>query len=141
MGVALMALSLPAGAEQALPLQGAVPIALPSGAMATPLDQIFEEDTATLRLRYVVPQLAEPAALYLADGERVFADMRFLCDMAAATTLGDANPQEDGWRGAVITLMSAPLEFGQRDPDVVQVFEAFVFAMDGCDWDDEEIYD
>jgi hypothetical protein len=133
MGMALLALSLPAGAEQA--------VTLPSGAVATPLDQIFEEDTATLRLRYLVPQLREPASTYLADGERVFEDMRFLCDQAALTAFDGASPQDDGWRGAVITLMSAPLDFGQRDPDVVQVFEAFVFAMDGCDWDNEDFYD
>lgn len=133
MGLAFLALSLPVGAEKV--------VLLPSGAMATPLDQIFEEDSATLRLRYIVPQLREPAALYLADGERVFEDMRFLCDQAAEPSLDGITPQEDGWRGAVITLMSAPLEFGQRDPDVVQVFEGFVFTMDGCDWDGEDFYD
>jgi hypothetical protein len=137
MGVAFFASALPVAAEQASRL----PVTLPSGVVATPLDQIFEEDTATLRLRFVVPKLAEPAALYLANGEQLFEDMRFLCDIAAQTEFIGASPQEDGWRGAVVTLMSAPLEFGLRDPDVVQVFEGFVFTMDGCDWDDEEFYD
>ncbi len=133
MGVALLALSLPAGAEQAL--------RLPSGAMATAHDQIYEEDTATLRLRYIVPKLREPAVTYLADGERVFEDMRFLCEQAMEPAADGSVVQDDGWRGAVVTLMSAPLEFGQRDPDVVQVFEAFVFTMDGCEWDNEDFYD
>lgn len=136
-GVALVALTLPAGAEQ---VQNGL-IVLPSGAIATPLDQIFEEDTALLRLRYIVPKLAEPAALYLADGARVFEDMRFLCERAVETAFDDISPQQDGWQGAVITLMSAPLEFGMRDPSVVQVFEGFVFTIDGCDWDDEGFYD
>ena len=132
MAVAMLAFSQPLGASDGM--------RLPSGQVAQPLDQIWEEDTATLRLRYIVPGLAEPAPLYLADGDRVFRDMQHLCDLAVAE-FGPTPPQEQGWRGAIVTLMSAPLDFGQRDPDVVQVFEGFIFTMDGCDWDDGDFHD
>jgi hypothetical protein len=133
MSLMLLALSQPLGAETVL--------TLPSGAEVRFLDQIWEEDSATLRQRYLVPQLAEPASVYLEDGARVFGDMQHLCDLAIATAFDGADPQDAGWERAVITLMSAPLEFGQRDPDVVQVFEGFVFTSDGCDWDDGDFHD
>lgn len=132
--VALLgALAVPAGAEA---------LRLPSGNAATALDQIWDEDMDMIRLRYIVPKLAEPAALYLADGARMFTDMQWLCDHALQALVQEgSDPAADGWRGAIVTMLDRPLEFGQRDPDVVQVFESFVFGMDGCDWDDEGIYD
>lgn len=115
---------------------------MPSGNVATPLDQIWDEEMDMIRLRYIVPKLAEPAALYLADGERVFRDMQWLCERAVQDMeASGADPVGEGWRGAIVTLMDRPVEFGLRDPDVVQVFESFAFGMDGCDWDDEGIYD
>ena len=133
MSLLLLALTQPLGAETVL--------TLPSGVQAQFLDQIWEEDSATLRQRYIVPKLAEPPALYLADGERLFVDMQHLCDLAAQSAFDGGDPREAGWDRAVITLMSAPLEFGQRDPDIVQVFEGFVFSLDGCDWDDGDFHD
>ncbi|MFN4057313.1 MAG: DUF6497 family protein [Roseinatronobacter sp.] len=132
--VALLgALAAPAGAEA---------LRLPSGNDAAVLDQIWDEDMDMIRLRYIVPKLAEPPALYLADGERVFSDMQWLCEQTLTDLAGAGQDlAAEGWRGAIVTLLDRPLDFGQRDPSVVQVFESFVFGMDGCDWDDEGIYD
>jgi hypothetical protein len=129
----LVALVAPAGAER---------LVLPSGNTAQVLDQIWDEEMDTIRLRYIVPKLAEPPALYLADGERVFDDMQWLCEQTLSDHAGAGQDlAAEGWRGAIVTLLDRPLDFGMRDPNVVQVFESFVFGMDGCDWDDEGIYD
>jgi hypothetical protein len=121
---------------------GAEGLRMPSGAEAVALDQIWDEDMDMIRLRYIVPRLAEPGGTYLADGAGLFADMQWLCGQAlAGLPQAGSDPAADGWRGAIVTLLDRPLEFGQRDPDVVQVFESFVFGTDGCDWDDEGLYD
>jgi hypothetical protein len=116
-------------------------LALPSGAQAAPLPVVWDEDMSVLRLRYVVPHLSEGDDSY-AEGEDVLDDMLWLCDTQAFELLGtDTPPQDQGWTGAVITLMDREVEFGVVDQQALQLFEWFSFADGKCeidldDWDD-----
>lgn len=114
------------------------PLTLPSGVMATPHDQILDEKAGAIRLRYLVPDLAEPASLYAGDPERVYEDMLWLCETQLRTLYPPpGDPRDDGWSSIVITLMDRPVEFGVIVPEAVQLFEGFSLTMDGCDFEDE----
>lgn len=115
---------------------------LPSGVGAHPLEPIWDEDLSVIRLRYIVPRLAEPASLYAANTELVFDDMLWLCETQARRLFepGDA-PQSQGWAGAVVTLMDREVEFGVADTESLQFFEWFSFTMDGCEIDLDEYHD
>ncbi|MDD7970404.1 DUF6497 family protein [Roseinatronobacter sp. HJB301] len=118
------------------------PLLMPSGEMAYPLDEIYDEDQSMIRLRYVVPKLAEPASLYAADALRVFEDMLWLCStqLRSLADIGEF-PQDQGWQGAIITMLEHEIPFGTRDADVVQFFEGFLFGMDGCEMEDDVYHD
>ncbi len=120
----------------------AAPIVLPSGAGAEPLEPVWDEDLSVIRLRFVVERLREPASLYAANAELVFEDMLWLCETQVRTVFGpDAVPQDQGWVGAVITLMDREVEFGVVDSAALQFFEWFSFTMDGCEIDLDEYHD
>lgn len=103
---------------------------LPSGHEAVPHDSYWEEDTGTLRLRFIVKAVADPA--YGGDDSAVFADMEWLCaDTGLAMIAADGNP----WEGVTVTMMAEPVEFGRSAPDVVQFFEAFAVADGTCIWE------
>lgn len=107
---------------------------LPSGVEALPHDMIWDEDLSAIRLRFVVPRLAEPGSLYAADPERVFEDMLWLCEtQVAQVDPGLDTLLEEGWNSVAISLMDQIIDFGERDADVIQVFEWFALTMDGCD--------
>jgi hypothetical protein len=109
-------------------------VLLPSGVVAQHHDTIWDEDLSVIRMRFVVPRLAEPGSIYAADSLRVFEDMLWLCETQVTTEFaGDEAPQEMGWHSVVISLMDRPIEFGMRDAEVFQVFEGFVLTMDGCE--------
>lgn len=109
---------------------------MPSGEAAQPLPVIWDEDLSVIRLRYVVPRLNEPASLYMGDTQRVFDDMEWLCETQLSGLYGQGqSPQEDGWLGAVVTLMDREVEFGIVDTESLQLFEWFTFGVDGCEID------
>jgi len=111
-------------------------LVLPSGENAQPLPVIWDEDMSVIRLRYVVPRLNEPASLYMGDAQRVFDDMEWICETQISGLFADGlAPQDDGWFGAVVTLMDRDVEFGTVDADSLQLFEWFTFGMDGCEID------
>ncbi len=115
---------------------------LPSGVDAQPLEPIWDEDLSVIRLRYIVPRLAEPASLYAANTELVFDDMLWLCETQARRLFEPGQtPQYEGWEGAVVTLMDREVEFGVTDADSLQFFEWFSFTMDGCEIDLDEYHD
>ena len=109
-------------------------LVMPSGVAAQPHDTIWDEDLSVIRLRLVVPRLAEPGSLYAGDSLRVFEDMLWLCETQIARSEEELDALlEQGWTGVVVSLMDRPIEFGARDADVFQVFEGFALTMDGCD--------
>lgn len=111
---------------------GAGPLVMPSGQAAQPLDEIFDESMDLIRWRYLVSALSEPASLYAADLERVFVDLQWLCDTRYA-----ASTEASYWPGAIVTMMDRPVTFGEMDAQSVQVFEAFLFGIDGCEPEDD----
>jgi hypothetical protein len=114
------------------------PLTLPSGVMATPFDQILDEGTGAIRMRFLVPALAEPASIYSGDPDRVFEDMLWLCETQVRALFPlPADPRDEGWDSVVVTLMDRPVEFGVMAPDAMQLFEGFALTMDGCDFEDE----
>lgn len=105
-------------------------VTLPSGAGVAFHDAIWEEDSGTLRLRYVVPAVADPA---FADRDAdIHADMEWLCRTQALVMIGVSG---HAWEGVTITMMAQPVVFGDTAPDVVQFFEAFVLQDGLCVWD------
>lgn len=120
----------------------ATQILMPSGVSAVALEPVWDEDLSVIRLRFVVERLREPASLYAANMELVFEDMLWLCETQIRALLGtDIHPQDQGWEGAVITLMDRDVEFGVMDSDSLQLFEWFSFTMDGCELDMDDYHD
>jgi hypothetical protein len=136
---AVSALAL-CGAAQAFAQDA--PLILPSGVQASYYDIIWDEDLSVIRLRYVVPQLAEPESLYHADALRVFEDMEWLCEtqMQNVFAAGE-DAREQGWESVVVTLMDRPIEFGMRDAEIFQLFEWFSLSMDGCEPELDDYHD
>ena len=129
-------LMIAAGTALFAPALAAGMLVMPSGEDAQPLPVIWDEDLSVIRLRYVVSRLNEPASLYMGDTQRVFDDMEWLCETQLSGLFEQGqSPQDDGWLGAVVTLMDREVEFGTVDADSVQLFEWFTFGMDGCEID------
>ncbi|MCC5955205.1 MAG: hypothetical protein JJU07_03815 [Natronohydrobacter sp.] len=118
------------------PAMASPALILPSGEQATPLPVIWDEDESVIRLRFVVERLREPQSLYGADPQRVFDDMQWLCETQVTGLFeADRDPRDDGWTGAVVTLMDREVDFGTVDSESFQLFEWFSFGMDGCELD------
>lgn len=133
-GLAGLSLSVGAAAQETL--------VLPSGVGAEAYDVIWDEDLSAIRMRFVVPRLAEPGSIYAGDALRVFEDMLWLCETRIGSVLPErAQLQDEGWTSVVISLMDRPIEFGARHPEVFQVFEWFTLTMDGCELDVEELHE
>ncbi len=127
---ALLAPGLGAGAA------GADAITLPSGVVVHEIDRIWDEDAAAIRIRYLVPRLREPASLYSADPERVLTDMTWLCETQIRRLFAPGtDPRDEGWEGAIVTMMDREIPFGEIDAEATQFFEGFLFTMDGCTLD------
>lgn len=103
--------------------------AVPSGLILT-LQEIREEQqpdgAVWMRMRYVAPGLTR-------DGYGlVEKDFAALCEtqaLALRTAAGDMPAQ------AIISIASAPVEFGMAAPDVTQFFEAFRLQDNTCIWE------
>ncbi|ASP22640.1 hypothetical protein ANTHELSMS3_04031 [Antarctobacter heliothermus] len=80
------------------------------------------------RVRYIAPHLAQDGVLY-AD---VAGDMELLCTQDALARI-----VQDGGEPSqiVITLMSAPVVFGEMTPGVTQFFESYSVESDLCIWE------
>lgn len=103
--------------------------AVPSGILLS-LQEILEEpqpDGALwLRLRYVAPDLTRDARMQI-DG-----DFESLCISQAVPytpVAGDAASE------VVISIASAPVEFGANAPNIVQFFEVFSLKDGTCIWE------
>lgn len=102
---------------------------VPSGLVLT-LQEILEDaqpdGSLWLRLRYVAPGITRAARAGM-DG-----DFDTLCETQAlryTPTTGAAAAE------AVISIASAPVEFGANAPDVVQFFEVYRLQDDTCIWE------
>lgn len=145
-GMFAVAIAAPLSGGQAVAqAEGNAPasiVTMPSGHVAELLDHIWDEDQSVIRPRYVVEELSYPGSAYANNVFEVFDDMQWLCNTQIRNLFApDEVPQSQGWDGAIIAMMSAPLDFGTRDPDVIQFFESFLFTDDGCTLDDDEYHD
>ncbi|WP_141135782.1 DUF6497 family protein [Antarctobacter heliothermus] len=110
----------------AAPLTAAQQI-LPTSGLEIELHDIIAQPPVW-RVRYIAPNLSQDGVLY-AD---VAGDMELLCTQDALVRIageGGAPSQ------IVITLMSAPVVFGEMTPGVTQFFESYSVESDLCIWE------
>jgi hypothetical protein len=113
--------------------EGAGDIALPSGREVAFHDVVWGEPGPaglTLRFRFLEPELAQ--ALETMDYDELEADMAYLCEAYALERIASTGPQPSQ---VVISISDRPTEFGEADPEAVQVFEAYSPEADGCAWE------
>lgn len=92
------------------------------------MHEVIWDDTEEIgRFRFVAPAIG--AADF--DMSTIARDMRRLCRDIAVARQGEARPD---WPDVVISIASAPTEFGATDPEVVQVFEGFTIDEGDCIW-------
>lgn len=102
-------------------------LVLPSG-LAAYLHEVREEpggERPLYRFRFVAPGFTGAAAL-----ETVTADLQYLCRTQAVPRVGGSEAAK-----VVISLADARSEFGQYDPGVTQVFEAYRIENGACIWE------
>ena len=126
--VAAIALA-PRAEPQALP-EG--PLEVPSRQEVTLLEAFYEEQEGGaiwLRLRFVAPRIGSgPGELGF---DVVEWDMLHLCE-----ALGIPWAEAGGAELIVVSFASAPVEFGEADPDVAQFFEAYRPENGDCMWEE-----
>jgi len=90
------------------------------------------DGASLLRVRFLMPALADPELGYdaVADG------LKRLCEEVALPLVDRAAPPAQ----IVVSLSSAPIAFGESNPDVRQIFEVFdvdfVPENGACIWGD-----
>jgi hypothetical protein len=121
----LAALAMPAVAQEE--------IALPSGHNVRFNDVIWgEKGTAglTIRFRFLDPGLPARAD---ADGIIIATeDTEYLCTHYALDRISSTGPQP---AQIVISISDRHVEFGEPDPDVTQIFEAYSYRDGTCVWE------
>ena len=125
----LLALGLTAASAQG---QDFVPV--PSGRNVTFIEAIHSAPGPaglTVRFRFLAPEIArtDPDA---ALDETVFEDMAWLCESSALPRLPSIGPQV---QQIVVSLADRPLPFGEADPEVTQLFEAYRPENGLCVWE------
>jgi Family of unknown function (DUF6497) len=104
-------------------------VTLKSGLAATLTETLWEPQTSPaelwVRFRFVVPGLAgaEP------DFDVMGADLEALCRDVVLPAIAKAGKAADQ---AVISLSSQAIPFGETNPDVTQVFEAYRVTDGNC---------
>ena len=106
-----------------------LPVTLKSGLAATLTETLWEPQSAPVemwvRFRFVVPGLAGADL----DFDLVGADLARLCRDVVLPAIAKAGKPADQ---AVISLSSEPIPFGETNPEVTQVFEAYRVADGDC---------
>lgn len=107
----------------------AAQVDLPSGQKVEMFDHIADEGLpGTYRVRYLAPEIGQDGRGYV----EVADDMAVLCETRALPKLvAEGNAPER----IVVTLMSAPVEFGVMTPDVTQFFESYSIENGLCIWE------
>lgn len=104
-----------------------VALSVPSGQGIELFEHFQEDDTNTLRLRFIAPDLANPAKR--PSFEDLTADLEALCnDFGLKEIVKDAAAPAQ----IVVSLSAEPVEFGVSNADVEQVFEAFSVQNQTC---------
>ena len=104
-------------------------VTLPSGLQAELQEMIWNQPGQGLvyRFRFVAPDF-KPGE----DMDALMADMEHLCTRFALPKIASTGPAPNQ---IIISLADKPSEFGQFDPDVTQVFEAYRVETGACIWE------
>jgi hypothetical protein len=107
-----------------------VAIEVPSGQPVSFLEMLWDRPGFGLfyRYRFLAPELGEPGRGF----DDVAADLEHLCNAFAIPRLAQTGPQPSQ---IVISLSSAPVEFGESAPDITQYFEAYSVEDGRCIWE------
>ena len=128
-----MALSLvlmgQAGAAQGAAKDNDEVLTLPSGLEARFHEMIWDEPGQGLvyRFRFVARAFTQDMAFDI-----LMADLEHLCTSYAIPHLASMGPTP---HQVIISLANEAAEFGQYDPDVTQVFEAYRIEDGTCIWE------
>jgi len=107
-------------------------VTVPSGQEVELQDVIWNvpgPEGMTARFRFIAPDIADGGGI---DFGVASADMQHLCDAFAIPRLSDFGT---GTGTVVISLSSAPVEFGAAAPEVRQYFESYSVVDDRCVWE------
>jgi len=106
------------------------PIEVPSGQPVTFQEMIWDQPGQGLsyRYRFVAPEIGLAGRGF----EDVAGDMEYLCNTYAVPRLAETGPVPNQ---IVISLSSAPSEFGVADPDITMFFEAYTVQDGTCIWE------
>ena len=101
-------------------------IVLPSGLEAELQETIWDHPGSGLvyRFRFVAPEFTGQE-----DFEAQTADLEHVCNTYAIPRIPETGPQPNR---IVISLADQPSEFGQFDPNVMQIFETFSMQNGTC---------
>jgi len=104
-------------------------VALPSGLEAEFHEMLWDRPGQGLvyRFRFVAPKFEKTD-----DVDMLMADLQHLCTYYALPKLANTGPMPGQ---VIISLADKPSEFGQYDPDVTQVFEAYRVKDGACIWE------
>lgn len=105
-------------------------IVLPSGLQAELQEMLWDRPGGGLvyRFRFVASEFTGADDAF----DTAMADLEFLCNSYALPRVAGTGPQPGR---IIISLADRPSEFGQFDPDVTQVFEAYTVENGACIWE------
>lgn len=104
-------------------------LVLPSGLAVSLQEMLWDRPGGGLvyRFRFVAPEFTDAMPF-----ETLMADLEHLCSTYALQRLADIGPQPGR---IIISLADKPSKFGEFDPDVTQVFEAYTIEDGVCIWE------
>ena len=104
-------------------------LVLPSGLEVELQEMLWDRPGQGLvyRFRFVAPAFEQTN-----DMDQVMGDLEYLCTSYALPKLADTGPLPNQ---VIISLADKPSEFGQFDPSVTQVFEAYRVEDGACIWE------
>lgn len=108
-------------------------IALPSGREVAFYDTIWGEPGPaglTVRFRFLEEDLA--AAVEATAYDELEADMHYLCETYALERISNIGPQPST---VMVSISDRPVAFGEADPEVTQIFEAYRPVDGACIWE------
>ena len=104
-------------------------LVLPSGLEASLQEMLWDRPGGGLvyRFRFVAPKFTDAMPF-----DVLMADLEFLCTTYALERLADIGPQPGR---IIVSLADKPSKFGEFDPGVTQVFEAYKVEDGVCIWE------
>jgi hypothetical protein len=104
-------------------------VVLPSGLEAKLQEMLWDRPGGGLvyRFRFVAPAFEDAQ-----DLDSVSADLEYLCNAYALPRVANTGPEP---HRIIVSLADKPSEFGQFDPSVTQVFEAYSVGNGACIWE------